>query len=124
MIRRFGRLLLVPVRGAAGLWRSARRIPEVVDAVLVLPQLAQQIERVGIQTATLLEMQREIALLRGDTAALRSIDQTLGLVAAHLQRVDANTVHVEQLASVLLPLQGAAVRVGRAADRLPARRLR
>jgi hypothetical protein len=42
-------------------------------------------------------------------------------MAVLLDRVDANTAAVEQLVQVVLPLQGAAVRVGRAADRWPAR---
>src|SRR3954470_24651642 len=111
MIRRLRGLLLAPIHSTARLWRTARRIPDVIDAVLVLRRLAEQIELVGLQTATLVDMQREIALLRGDTAALRSIDETLGRVAGHLERVDTNTAHVQHLASVLLPLQGAAARV-------------
>ena len=118
LFRRLGGLLVAPVRGA---WRSARRTAE---AVLVLPRLDVQLERVVVQTATLLDMHAEIARLRGDTATLRSIDETLRRVAVQLERIDGNTAHVEQLAHVMLPLQGAAVRVGRAADRLPSRRAR
>ena len=128
MIGRMGGLLLGPVRGFARVWRATRRtaarIPEVVDAVLILPRVEAQLERVGLQTATLIEMQAEIARLRGDTSALRSIDDTLRRVSVQLEHIDVNTARVEQLAEVMVPLQGAALRVGRAADRLPSRRLR
>jgi hypothetical protein len=36
--------------------------------------------------------------------------------------VEKNTAAVEQLAEIAVPLQGAAMRVGRFADRLPQRR--
>ncbi len=54
-------------------------------------------------------MHAEIARVRGDTAMLRQIE--------------ANTLAVQQLAEVVIPLQSAAVRLGRFADRLPQRRL-
>lgn len=124
-IGRLGALLVAPVRRAASLWRTTRRtaahLPDVVEAVLVLPRLAEHLERVSLQTATLVEMHQEIARVRGDTAALRSIDETLRRVSGQLDHIDANTAQVEQLAQVLLPLQGAALRVGRAADRWPPR---
>lgn len=125
---RFGGLLLAPVRGATRLWRTTRRraasISEAVEAVLILPRLESHLELVSVQTATLLDMHAEIARLRGDTAALRSIDETLRRVSAQLEHIEANTAQVEHVASVMLPLQGAALRVGQAADRWPARRRR
>lgn len=118
--------LLAPIRRVPGLWRTTRRtaarIPDVVDAVLILPHLGTHLERVSLQTANLVEMHAEIARLRGDTATLRSIDETLKRVSVQLEGIDANTAHVEHLAQVMLPLQGAALRVGRAADRWPGRR--
>ncbi len=126
MVPLLGRLLLAPARRVAGAWRTTRRtaahLPEVVEAVLVLPRLGEHLELVSLQTATLVEMNTEIARLRGDTAALRSIDETLQRVSAQLEHIDANTAQVEHLAQVMLPLQGAALRVGRAADRWPTRR--
>ena len=101
MIGRLAFTLLAPVRRIAGVWRTTRRtaacVPDLVEAVLVLPHISQQLEVIRFQTATLLEMREEIERVRGDTAAL---------------------------AQVALPLQDAALRIGRAADRVPARRVR
>jgi hypothetical protein len=125
MIGRLGAALLAPARRVAGAWRQARRtaslLPDVVDAILVLPRLSQQLEVIGLQTATLIDMEAEIARVRGDTAALPPISATLERMAVLLDRVDANTAAVDQLAQVVLPLQGAAARVGRAAERWPGR---
>lgn len=118
-------LLLRPVRGFAQAWRTTRRsvalVPEVLEAVLVLPRLHDRLTVVGIQTATLIDMQAEIERMRGDTASLPAINQNLERVAVLLESVDANTTAVDQLAQVMLPLQGAATRVGRMADRWPPR---
>lgn len=109
MIARLGGALLVPARRLAGAWSAARRtvalVPEAVEAILVLPRLSEQLEVVCFQTATLADMRAELA--------------RMGLA---LERVDANTQAVDQLAEVLLPLQGAALSVGRAADRWRLRR--
>jgi hypothetical protein len=117
--------LLSPVRRLTRVWRTTRRtvglVPDVVEAVLVLPRLSQQLDVIGFNTATLADMNAEIARVRGDTMALAHIDETLGRMAVLLDRVDVNTAAVEQLAEVMLPLQGAAARVGRVADRWPAR---
>lgn len=114
-----------PVRRVARLLRTTRRtverVPRVVDAILVLPDLTRHLERIAVATATLPEMHAEIARVRGDTAALRSIDETLASLAPLLERIDANTAGVRDLSDVLVPLRGAAVRVGRLADRLPQR---
>ena len=118
--------IALPLRRIARLFRTTRRtverVPRVIDAILVLPDLARQLERVAIATATLPEMHAEIARVRGDTAALRSIDETLAGLAPLLERIDANTAGVRDLSEVLVPLRGAAVRVGRFSDRLPQRR--
>jgi predicted nuclease with TOPRIM domain len=104
----FGRVTGL-LRRAGSVWRVTRRtverVPDVFDAILILPQLGQQLELIQVHTArleviefhtaNLEEMREEIARLRGDTAAL---------------------------AEMALPLQGAALRVGRVADRWPARR--
>ena len=124
----FASLILNRARRVAGAWRTTRRtiarVPDVLDAILILPRVSQQLEVIGFQTATLVDMHQEIARVRGDTAALPPMNETLERMAVLLDRVDANTAGVEQLAQVMLPLQGAALRVGRAADRWPARQRR
>lgn len=123
-MRRLGALLR-PLRTIAGAVGTTRRtvaaLPDVVDAILVLPTLARRLEAVEFQTATLPEMHAEVVRMRRDTDALPHIDETLGRMAVLLERVDANTAAVQQLADVALPLSGAAVRVGRFADRIPQR---
>jgi hypothetical protein len=126
LIGLLGRSLLVPLRRAAAnartVRRSAARVPDVLDAILVLPTLARQLEAIEFSTATLPEMHAEIARVRGDTVALREIDRTLTEMAGQLERIDENTARVEQLAEVLVPLRGAALRVGRLSERWPQRR--
>ena len=82
------------LRRIATTWRTTRRtvarLPDVVDAILVLPTLAQRLEAIEFATATLPEMHAEIARMRGDTASLTE---------------------------VVVPLRGAAVRVGRLTER-------
>ncbi len=118
--------LAAPALRVARAWRltrqTAARVPEVADAVLILPRLSDQLERVAVQTASLLDMHAEIARVRGDTATLHAIQETLARMEGRLDRIDVNTTAVEQLAEIALPLQGAALRVGRVADRFPARR--
>ena len=118
--------IALPLRRAARLFRTTRRtvesVPQVVEAILVLPALTRQLEQIAFATATLPEMHAEIARVRGDTAALRSIDETLAGLAPLLERIDANTAGVRDLSEVLVPLRGAAVRVGRLSDRFPQRR--
>ena len=93
--------IALPLRRVARIFRTTRRtverMPDVVEAILVLPELARQLERVAFATATLPEMHAEIRRVRGDTVRLREIDETLE--------------------EVLIPLRGAAVRIGRLSDR-------
>ena len=111
MIRRLGGLLVLPVRRVSRAWRVTRRtvasVPDLVDAILVLPTISRQLEQVAFATATLPEMHAEIARLRGDTTVLPAMDARLA-----------------QLVDLAVPLQGAATRIGRFADRLPARTAR
>ena len=62
--------LLRPLRRFVRIARTARRtvaaVPDLVDAVLVLPEISRQLEVIQFQTATLPEMYDEIARLRGD----------------------------------------------------------
>jgi hypothetical protein len=104
--------VLRPLRGVV---RTLAALPAVVEAVLVLPTLARQLEDVKAQTAALPDILTELERVRSDTI-------TLPVINAHLERVERNTLAVEQLTAIALPLQGAAVRVGRFADRLPQRR--
>lgn len=120
------RVLLRPFRPFIRVLRTTRRtaaaMPDLVEAILVLPTLAQQLEVVAFQTATLVEMHEELARVRANTAVLPDLNTELGRVHEVLRHVDSNTQAVEQLAEVALPLHGAALRVGRFADRLPQRR--
>ncbi len=68
---------------------------------------------VAFATATLPEMHEEIARVRGDTSSLPQIDRNLQGMAVLLDRIQGNTAGVEQLTEVLVPLRGAAMRVGR-----------
>ena len=83
--------------------RSAEAVPEVIEAILVLPTISRQLQAIEFSTATLPEMHAEIARVRGDTRALAEMEATLA-----------------RLADVAVPLSGAAVRFGRFADRFPA----
>jgi hypothetical protein len=91
-----------PVRG---LVKVVTALPAVVDAILVLPTLSRQLEDVRADTQALHEVVAELQRVRGDTSALPVIEAEL-----------------VRLSGVALPLQGAAVRVGRLADRWPQRR--
>ena len=91
-----------PVRG---LVKVVAALPAVVDAILVLPTLSRQLDEVRADTQALHEVVAELQRVRGDTAALPVIE-------AELVRVSG----------VAVPLQGAAMRVGRLADRWPQRR--
>jgi hypothetical protein len=115
------RLITRPLRRVVRVVRTIERVPDVVEAILVLPTLSRQLEEIRFATATLPEMHAEIARVHGDTTALPHIDETLARMALLLDRVDANTAAVHELAEVMLPLRGAATRVGRFADRLPQR---
>ena len=112
--------LLDPMRVVGALRttrRSVERIPDLIEAVLVLPALSHQLEAIRFSTVTLPEMHAEIQRMRDNTAALPQIEETLAHVALQLERVDRNTAGVQNLADVMIPLQGAAVRVGRLSDR-------
>jgi hypothetical protein len=111
--------VLRPVRGAL---RTVALLPRVVDAILVLPSLSRQLDEVTEHTAHLAAILAELERVRSDTIALPAINDNLERMCGTLDRVEANTLAVEQLAEIALPLQGAAVRVGRLADRLPQRR--
>jgi hypothetical protein len=108
-----------PLRGVV---RTVAALPAVVEAVLVLPAMSRQLEEVKAHTAVLPGILAELEGVRSDTVALPVINSNLERMCDSLARVEQNTLAVEQLAEIAVPLQGAAMRVGRLADRLPQRR--
>ena len=118
--------LIAPLRRVAGALRTTRRtlavVPDAIEAILELPHLSRQLERIALSTATLPEMHAEIARLRGDTGSLPAMDASLARMCLIVEQVEANTGAVEQLVAVATPLHGAALRVGALADRWPQRR--
>jgi hypothetical protein len=67
-------------------------------------------------------MLEEIEGIRADTRSLPIVEAELRAMRVALDKIESNTLAVEQLAETVVPLQGAAMRVGRFADRLPQRR--
>jgi hypothetical protein len=120
------RLVSAPLRGA---WRALRRtrrtvaiVPDALEAILVLPALSRQLEEIRFSTATLPEMLEEIRRVQADTSTLPVMGEEIARMERTVAAVERNTVAVQQLAEVALPLQGAALRMGRFADRIPQRR--
>ena len=119
-MRRLG-VLLTPVRRVVSIFRTTRRtvatVPDALDAILLLPVLARQLEEIRFSTATLPEMHAEIARVRGDTAVLPGMHAEIAGIREDtdaLRRMDATLV---QLAEIALPL-------GRFTGRIPQRRVR
>lgn len=108
-----------PVRGAISVVSA---LPRVVEAILVLPRVAEQLNQVCRNTDALPAMLERIEEIRADTRSLPEVEAELRAMGLTLTKVDQNTLAVEQLAETVAPLQGAALRVGRFADRLPRRR--
>ena len=114
------KVLWTPVRSVA---RTVAVIPRALDAILVLPTLVDHLEHVNRNTDALPDMLAELRAVRADTASLPVVERDLAAMRVLLSEIEANTLAVERLAEVALPLQGAAMRVGRLADRLPQRRV-
>jgi hypothetical protein len=112
-------VVTAPVRGAAGVVAA---LPRVVEAILVLPKVATQLDRICANTDALPAMLEEIEGIRADTRSLPRVEAELRAMGIKLDQIEQNTLAVEQLAETVVPLQGAALRVGRFADRLPQRR--
>jgi hypothetical protein len=108
-----------PINGAV---QVIAALPRVVDAVLVLPELSRQLARVGADTESLPSILAELRSVQGDTKALPGIKAELEAMQAALAQVETQTADLERLVEVIVPLTGAAARVGRFADRLPQRR--
>jgi hypothetical protein len=108
-----------PVRGVIGVVGA---VPRVIEAILVLPRVADQLDRVCENTEALPIMLERIEAILADTPSLPKVEAELRAMGLTLRDIDQNTVAVEQMAETLLPLQGAALRVGRLADRMPQRR--
>jgi hypothetical protein len=113
------RAVTAPVRGAVGVVAA---LPRVVEAILVLPKVADQLDQVCRNTNALPAMLEEIEGIRSDTRSLPLVEAELRAMRVVLDKIESNTLAVEQLAETVVPLQGAAMRVGRFADRLPQRR--
>ena len=100
--------LVRPLRRAGRFFRAARRtveaVPDLVEAILVLPEIRRELEVVAFQTATLRDMHEEVARVHGDTQALVEMDARLA-----------------QLVEIAVPLQGTALRIGKLGDRWPQR---
>ena len=118
-MKRLG-IVVAPVKGAA---RVIAALPRVVEAILVLPRLADQLDAVNRNTEVLPDVLAELRGVRADTASLPVVEQDLAAMRLLLGQIEANTDAVERLAEVALPLTGAAMRVGRFADRIPQRRV-
>jgi hypothetical protein len=112
-------VVTAPVRGVVG---TITAVPRVVEAILVLPRVAAQLDRVCENTDALPLMLEEIEAIRADTRSLPQVEAELRAMGLKLGQIEQNTLAVEQLAETVVPLQGAAARVGRFADRLPQRR--
>lgn len=110
---------LRPLRGVVGVIRA---VPDVIDAILVLPAVSRQLEDVRTSTAALPDILEAIQVLKEDTVHLPAMDHEIAAMSRCVAEVEKNTAAVEQLAEIAVPLQGAAVRVGRFADRFPQRR--
>jgi hypothetical protein len=119
-------IVMAPVKGLA---HTVGKLPQVVDAVLVLPALLSRLERVNDNTDSLPDILGQLREVQSDTACLPEIHAELERMRKEIEvmrgtlgQVEQNTLAVERLAETVLPLQGAAARVGRFADRLPQRR--
>ncbi len=107
-------------------------LPDVVRAILVLPSLLQQLERIGADTSVLPEMRDEFVVVRstvvrmqGDTDTIAAempklvvLEQSLPAMLPMLEGIDRS---VHQLADIAEPLHSTARRFGRFNDRLPQR---
>ena len=124
-MRRIG-IVMRPLRGIAGVLtatgRTVAAVPDLVEVILVLPTLSRQLDDVRSDTVNLAAILAELQRVQADTSALPSIEAELAGMAHTIEQVERNTLAVEQLAEVAMPLSGAAVRVGRLADRFPQRR--
>jgi hypothetical protein len=112
-------VVTAPVRGAV---EVVSALPRVIEAILVLPRVAEQLDHVRANTDALPIMLEEIEAIREDTRSLPQVEAELRAMGLTLGKIEQNTLAVEQLAETVLPLQGAALRVGRFTDRLPKRR--
>ena len=120
---------IVSVPVSAG--RTVARVPEVVEAIAMLPTISAQLEQVTAHTRSLPEIHREMAVVAQATVALEAtmpvlveLQQPLPeLVPALTQTADRldrlaaligsmdETLHF--LAAVAEPLQSTAARIGR-----------
>jgi len=92
------RMLARPLGGIVRALRTTRRtvaaVPDVVEAILVLPHMARQLEEVRFSTATLPEMLEEIRRVHGDTSALPAMSAELGRIHEELERMGRVTAWI------------------------------
>ncbi len=105
--------------------KTVAALPDVVKAVLVLPKLSEQLAHVCRNTDALPGMVAQLERVEGDTRVLPDMKDEFVLVRTTVVRMQGDTEVVaatlDQLATVAEPLSGAAKRLGRLSDRLPAR---
>lgn len=92
------RALLRPLGGLARALRTTRRtvaaVPDVFEAILVLPHMTRQLEEVRFSTATLPEMLEEIRRVHGDTSALPAMSDQMALMHEELERMGRVTAWI------------------------------
>ena len=128
--------LLHQVRGLLRVGhRTIVAVPRAVDAILVLPTLVQQLDRIARNTDVLPDLRREFGVMNASIEAMEEstatmavhvptlviLEQSLPAMVPVLEDLDRT---VQRLADVAEPLQGAALRLGRLSDRLPQRAVR
>jgi hypothetical protein len=103
-------------------------LPEVVQAVLVLPTLSEQLALVQRNTDVLPEILERLDRVEHDTAVLPVMRGDTAAIAAEMpklvvleQSLPAVAEGVHHLVDIARPLHGAARRLGRWGDRLPQR---
>lgn len=131
--------LWTPFRGLVRVASRGRQslaiVPQALEAILVLPHMAAQLDRIAANTDALPGMLERLEEVAADTRNLGAVEANTATIASHIPTLvvlerslpgmmpvleDLDET-VQRLAAVVEPLQGAALRVGRMADRLPQR---
>ncbi len=93
----------------------AAHTAHLVENTAVLPQTHAELI---VIRAAIVQMRADTAAMSGDVARLVGLEQAVPALLPMLEGVEST---LRQLAEVAEPLQGAALRFGRLADRLPRR---
>jgi hypothetical protein len=128
---RVGAALRTVITVPVTLGRTIARLPDVVDAISMLPAISAQLEQVTEHTRALPEIHREMATVAEATLALEAtmpvlvelqqplpeLVPALTRTADRLDRLGALIASMDEtlhfLAAVAEPLQGTAARIGR-----------